>query len=344
MSTARPCRSTPSWARPIATSATYWRVRGALGAAIDHYRQALGIDPNSPGPHYLLGLAPVQGPARRGQREPSAGLRVDPRNKEGHDWTHGLAIDDAIWHYHETSVFDPMWAPACSDLGGTGQVKSRLDEAIDQYREALRINPGIVEAHRSLSQALLAQGHLSEALAASRNGLDLLSGITLGSQSDPEVHVARLLALEGRLPAVLGGKDRLADAAEGLDFADLCRIKRRYAAAAGFFADALATRPRLADDQRTRVRNHAPLVAILAGTGHGEDADKLGEAERARWRKQARDWMRADLAAWTEGRDGGPGMDREADEDIDALAGRPRPGRDRPGRAGQDAAGRASGL
>ncbi len=62
-----------------------------------------------------------------------------------------------------------------SDLGGTGPVKSRLDEAIDQYREALRINPGIVAAHRSLSQALLAQGHVSEALAASRNGLDLLS-------------------------------------------------------------------------------------------------------------------------------------------------------------------------
>ena len=157
----------------------------------------------------------------------------------------------------------------------------------------------------------------------------------------------RLLALEARLPAVLGGKDRVADADEGLDFADLCRIKRRYAAAAGFFADALAARPRLADDQRTRVRNHAPLVAILAGTGRGEDADKLSEAERARWRKQAREWMRADLAAWAEGRDGGPGMDREAvtrtlthwwgrDHDLAGMAAT------RPGQGA--AAGRASGF
>src|SRR5262249_40644607 len=28
------------------------------------------------------------------------------------------------------------------------------------------------------------------------------------------------------------------------------------------------------------------------------DADKLGDEERARWRQQAHDWLRADLALW----------------------------------------------
>ncbi len=290
-------------------------IRGGLDAAIDHYRQALRFEPEFAEAHYLLGLALLSrdrfDEAHENHRR---ALRVDLRNKEGHDWTHGLAIDDAIWHYHETLGFDPVWAPACSDLSGPAPVKSRLDEAIEQYREALRINPDSVAVHRSLSQALLALGHSKEALAASRNALDRLSrDHHWRSGVIQEVRrCERLLALEGRLPAVLGGNDRVADASEALDFADLCRIKGRYAAAAGFFADALAARPRLADDQSARVRFHAPLVAILAGTGRGEGADKLGEAERARWRKQAREWMRTELAAWTEGRDGGPGMDREA--------------------------------
>jgi eukaryotic-like serine/threonine-protein kinase len=36
----------------------------------------------------------------------------------------------------------------------------------------------------------------------------------------------------------------------------------------------------------------------LAGCGLGEDGATLDEAERARWRRQARDWVRADLAVW----------------------------------------------
>jgi hypothetical protein len=37
----------------------------------------------------------------------------------------------------------------------------------------------------------------------------------------------------------------------------------------------------------------------LGGCGPGSDADKLGAAERARLRKQALDWLRADLTYWT---------------------------------------------
>src|SRR5262249_50517704 len=34
----------------------------------------------------------------------------------------------------------------------------------------------------------------------------------------------------------------------------------------------------------------------LAGCGRGRDAAGLNEEERARWRKQAHEWLRADLA------------------------------------------------
>src|SRR5262249_46372323 len=42
----------------------------------------------------------------------------------------------------------------------------------------------------------------------------------------------------------------------------------------------------------------AARCSALAGCGLGKDGDRLSEAERARWRKLAREWLRADLAMW----------------------------------------------
>ncbi len=45
-------------------------------------------------------------------------------------------------------------------------------------------------------------------------------------------------------------------------------------------------------------RYNAACYAALAGCGHGKDADRLDEKERAGWRRQALDWLRADLSWW----------------------------------------------
>src|SRR5262249_28656733 len=50
--------------------------------------------------------------------------------------------------------------------------------------------------------------------------------------------------------------------------------------------------------------------AALAGGGLGKDGAKLSAAERARWRQQARQWLRADLAQWARSLDGGYELDR----------------------------------
>ncbi len=120
----------------------------------------------------------------------------------------------------------------------------------------------------------------------------------------------RLLDLEGRLPAVLQSRDKPADSAECLHLADLCRIQRQFAAVAGFFADAFAKSPRVPDDLNSAVPYNAPSTAILAGSERGENGAKLSEAERARWRKQARERIHADLAAWAKDLDRGPPAER----------------------------------
>ena len=83
-------------------------------------------------------------------------------------------MDDALEHYHQSIRFDPNWTPADNDLCSI-EGEHRLSEAIDHFRQALRINPDLDLAHGALGQVLLAQGHFSEALSATRRCLDLLS-------------------------------------------------------------------------------------------------------------------------------------------------------------------------
>jgi serine/threonine-protein kinase len=113
----------------------------------------------------------------------------------------------------------------------------------------------------------------------------------------------RLAALDDKLPAVLQGRHKPADAAESILFAQLCGIKKRYAAAARLYAEALAATPQLAKDPRTGRRYNAACAAALAGGGQGADTALLDAKERARWRQQALDWLRADLAAWARATD-----------------------------------------
>jgi serine/threonine-protein kinase len=110
----------------------------------------------------------------------------------------------------------------------------------------------------------------------------------------------RLLALEVRLTAVLQGKVKPKGAAEGLDLARLCQqdYKRLYATSARLYAAAFTEQPTLADDLRGGHRYRAACAAACAGCGQGQGAAKLDDKERVRWRQQARDWLRADLALW----------------------------------------------
>lgn len=71
-----------------------------------------------------------------------------------------------------------------------------------------------------------------------------------------------------------------------------CRGPRAFAAA--FTAD-----PNLADDLKRSLRYNAACLAAQAGCGKDRHSPALDERERARCRRQALAWLRADEAAWT---------------------------------------------
>src|SRR5262249_51649093 len=57
--------------------------------------------------------------------------------------------------------------------------------------------------------------------------------------------------------------------------------------------------PKLAEDTRAGHRYNAACAAALAGAGKGNDKPPLDEKDKAYWRKQALDWLKADLAYWS---------------------------------------------
>jgi tetratricopeptide (TPR) repeat protein len=282
------------------------KAKGRLDEAIDHYHQALQLDPKLAQAHYNLGNALYA----KGRVDEAIGhwkqaLQIDPKyalahNNLGNALKDKGLLDEAIAHYHQAIQLDPKFAMAHYNLGNALYAKGRLDEAIAEYGQAIKLQPNYAEAHCNLGDALKKRGDFAQALTALKRGHEL--GSQRPDRRSPSLQWVRqceqLLALEARLPAVLRGQDKPANAAEQLSFAELCGIKNRYADAARFYADAFTAQPKLADDLPASHRYNAACYAARAGTGQGRDAGKVDDKERARLRQLALAWLRADLAAW----------------------------------------------
>ena len=91
----------------------------------------------------------------------------------------------------------------------------------------------------------------------------------------------------------------------------MCYYKKLHGASARFWAEAFQAQPKLADDMQVQNRYNAACAAALAGSGQGKDDPPLDEENKARWRKQAIDWLKADLAAWSKILESGPPQARQ---------------------------------
>ena len=118
--------------------------------------------------------------------------------------------------------------------------------------------------------------------------------------------------MEAKLSAFLKGEFQPIDNKERLGLAGVCQVKKLNHTATGLYADAFAADPKLADDLKAAHRYNAACHAALAAAGQSEDAAKLDDTERTRLRKQALDWLRADLALRTQQLESGKPADRAA--------------------------------
>jgi tetratricopeptide (TPR) repeat protein len=290
-------------------------VKGRLDEAIARHRKAIALDPKHVAAHTNLGAAL----AAKGRLDEAMAcfrkaIALDPKNAGAHyNLGHLLMVKDrlkeAMVCFRKVIALDPSDAQAHHKLGDTLQGQGQLRGAVEAYGKAIQISPKYAPAHGALGLALFKLGRFAEARRATRRCLRLLGA------ADPLRHFftvqlktcRQLLALDRKLAAIDQGEAQPTGAAEHLGLALLCqRFKRRYAAAARYFASAFAAQRQLTDDPRAGHRYNAACASALAGCGQGKDAVRLGAPERARLRGQALTWLRADLKAWTKLLEKGP--------------------------------------
>jgi serine/threonine-protein kinase len=282
--------------------------RASLEKAIELCRESLRLRPDDSWMHRFLGNA-LSGLKKYDQAIAAyrAALRLKPDDADTHFTLGNLLdvvgqIDEAIAEYKETLRLQPDDAEAHGYLGGAYFSRGQYDDAAREYREALRLRPDNPEVHCNLGQLLQRQGRFAEAIVELERGHELgTKRVGWPHPSADWVKKAKRQAdLETRLPGLLEGTDRPADTDEILLCAELCSSKQLLGASARFRSDAMRSRPALTEDLQAGHRYNAACIAARAGRGEGEDRPPLGEAERARWRKQALAWLRSDLAAWTD--------------------------------------------
>jgi serine/threonine protein kinase/tetratricopeptide (TPR) repeat protein len=286
--------------------AALWANR-QLAEAIAEFRQAIKLDSKYASPHNNLGAALL---ANRQLAEAIAEFRQAIKLNPGHADAHvnlGTALSakhelaEAIAEFRQAIQIDPRHADAHHNLALALQSKNQLEEAIAEFRQAIKFDPKHAKAHVGLGGALMRTGRFADAKTLTQQAVELFP------ENNPVRQIAlrrleqlaRLLALEAKLPDVLARRIPPADSGERLGLIEVCNLQRRTVAGARLYADAFAADAKLADDLKASHRYNAACFAALAAAGQGTDADKLDGQERMRLRLQALAWLRSDLDLWS---------------------------------------------
>ena len=215
-------------------------------------------------------------------------------------------------------------------LGHTLLDVGRNEEALDAFRQAIRLDPRIPHGNVELARALLTVGKV----AAARDALDARGGGPHTGEASPEhaalaAEIRRMMALDARLPAASfeakigqGRRRRIRRFRPALRARGSSTRPRRDS-----WAEALAAR---SGDPHSDDRDQAARVAAMACVGHGKDvAPTRRGCPSKRWRDQALDWLEAERVALAQLIETGSpqAQSRYPKTRRGALAGRRCPGR-----------------
>jgi serine/threonine-protein kinase len=246
---------------------------GKHDEALDHLREAVRRAPNNPETLINLGAAELQ-----------VG-----------------AVGDAIEQFRRAIAVNPRIGVAHLNLGKCLKMKDRTDQALPHYFRAVQVSPEDPEVLGTVGQTLAELGRYMEARELFRRCLAALpkNHPILAETESLLRRCDRYVALEPKLIAVLARTGQPADPAERLDLAYLCGVRRMPVSAVGLWNDAFAAAPDAANNLAEHYRYDAACAAALAAAGKGIEIKKPEAEEKKRFRKQALDWLRADLDAFT---------------------------------------------
>jgi serine/threonine protein kinase len=208
-------------------------------------------------------------------------------------------LSDAFSRLHRCRAGTELVALARTCLAAERTGRPRDAGEVAERVAAIRVKPDYAEAYCNLGQIVQDQGRFAEALELLRLGHALGSRVPGWPYASAEWvrQCERFIELDKELPAILSGKAEATSAAERLALGQLChQCKHRYTLAVRFYADAFAADPKLAADLGQQHRYNAACSAALAAAGQGEDAKNLPDTLQLTLRRQALDWLQADLA------------------------------------------------
>lgn len=172
----------------------------ALEKAIQHYGEALRINPANAEAHNNLGVALLErGESREAILHYREALRINPAYADAHNnLANALVgrgeIEEAATHYLKALGKRPADAKAHYNLGTILARKGELEAAIQHFRQALEIDPTYAKAHYNLGAALAVRGEWERAIEHFQRALNL-------SPDDSEFHfgLGNILATRGDL-------------------------------------------------------------------------------------------------------------------------------------------------
>jgi tetratricopeptide (TPR) repeat protein len=280
---------------------------GRLDDAIGYWQQALAIDPS----FVVVRTNLAQALNDKGQLDEAIGnyeesIRLDPeasglahRKLGAIMWDKGRQ-DEAIGHYEEAIHLDPKESAAAhNNLGIALAAKGRSDEAISHYKESIRLDPeASASAHNNLAIALAAKGQLDEAISHYKESIRLDPEASAGAHSN----LGAALEQNGQPDKAIGHYQEavrleptvaLYHSNLGLALRDLGRLSE----AIRHFQQVLKLEPNstLAARNLYVCRYAAACAAVRASADQSPQETQTGKQERVGLRRQALDWLRADV-------------------------------------------------
>ena len=178
--------------------------------------------------------------------------------------------------------------------GRVDEARDRLQQAIVTQKKALVTNPRNPQYRQFLAN------HLNNLIKACQ-GLGDSEGVAEAEHELAKLHDSdpMIEALEVRLSAIVKGDQQPKDNADRLRLGQQAYNQSLHAIATRLWAEALAADPKLGNDRQAGHRYNAACAASLAASGAGKNDPPLDDVAKATHRKQALDWLRAELIVWT---------------------------------------------
>ncbi len=317
--------------------------------AIASFRKGIALEPKLVVAHFNLGHAlEANGQINEAIASFREAIELDPTSAKIRVSLGAILCDvkrdydAAIVCFEKAIELDPRIAQAHGDLGVALNAKGQVQAAMASFQKAIELDPKDANFHDWVAYLKLTHGDPAGALPVAETAAKLernsaqiqlnlgraragtgdpdgaVAAFSEALRLDPNNEYARAARTEAqrdrdlllRLPDIAAGNAEPKTAREGCRLATLCALQRkRYTTGVRLFEAAFATDPNLAENMKVAHRYNAACLAALAAAGADEESAKLDDNERARLRKQALTWLRADLAVWSKQLERGQGSD-----------------------------------